>query len=98
MKLGLLTAPFPETSLEEVADWTAANGFTTIEIACWPASSGDTRRYAGTSHIDVDGISDAGLRDRRQHDQQGAGDLRARVSTPIPCIPMRSTPGRSSII
>ncbi len=42
-----------------VADWTAASGFTTIEIACWPASSGDTRRYAGTSHIDVDGISDA---------------------------------------
>ena len=36
----------------------AANGFTTIEIACWPASSGDTRRYAGTSHIDVDDISD----------------------------------------
>ena len=59
MKLGLLTAPFPETPLDEVADWTAANGFTTIEIACWPASSGDTRRYAGTSHIDVDGISDA---------------------------------------
>ena len=58
MKLGLLTAPFPETPLEDVADWTAANGFTTIEIACWPASSGDTRRYAGTSHIDVDGISD----------------------------------------
>jgi sugar phosphate isomerase/epimerase len=58
MKLGLLTAPFPETPLEEVADWTAANGFNAIEIACWPASSGDTRRYAGTSHIDVDDISD----------------------------------------
>ncbi len=59
MKLGPLTAPFPETPLEEVADWTASVGFTTIEIACWPASSGDTRRYAGTSHIDVDGLSDA---------------------------------------
>jgi sugar phosphate isomerase/epimerase len=59
MKLGLLTAPFPETPLDEVADWTAEAGFTTIEIACWPAASGDTRRYAGTSHIDVDGISDA---------------------------------------
>ena len=58
MKLGLLTAPFPDTPLDEVADWTADNGFTTIEIACWPASSGDTRRYAGTSHIDVYGLSD----------------------------------------
>jgi sugar phosphate isomerase/epimerase len=37
----------------EVADWTAANGFESIEIACWPQSSGPTRRYAGTSHIDV---------------------------------------------
>ncbi len=59
MKLGLLTAPFPETPLNDVADWTAANGFTTIEIAAWPASGGETRRYAGTSHIDVDDISDA---------------------------------------
>jgi sugar phosphate isomerase/epimerase len=58
MKLGLLTAPFPETPLNDVADWTAANGFTTIEIAAWPASGGETRRYAGTSHIDVDDISD----------------------------------------
>ncbi len=58
MKLGLLTAPFPETPLDEVADWTAANGFTAVEIACWPASSGDTRRYAGTSHIDVADLSE----------------------------------------
>ncbi len=58
MKLGLLTAPFPETPLNDVADWTAANGFTAIEIAAWPASGGETRRYAGTSHIDVADISD----------------------------------------
>ena len=53
MRLGLLTAPFPSTPLDDVADWTAANGFESIEIACWPPSSGDARRYAGTSHIDV---------------------------------------------
>ena len=53
MRLGLLTAPFPATPLDDVADWTAANGFESIEIACWPPSSGDARRYAGTSHIDV---------------------------------------------
>ena len=53
MRLGLLTAPFPETPLMDVVDWTAANGFESIEIACWPRTSGTTRRYAGTSHIDV---------------------------------------------
>jgi sugar phosphate isomerase/epimerase len=57
MRLGLLTAPFPETPLMEVADWSAAIGFESLEIACWPRSSGPTRRYAGTSHIDVTNLS-----------------------------------------
>jgi len=58
MKLGLLTAPFPETSLDDVVGWTAANGFTTIEIAAWPASGGETWRYAGTSHVDIGDLSE----------------------------------------
>ncbi len=57
MKLGLLTAPFPETPLMDVVDWTAASGFESIEIACWPQSTGPSRRYAGTSHIDVANLS-----------------------------------------
>ena len=57
MKLGFLTAPFPETPLMEVADWAAASGFEVLEIACWPRSSGPTRRYAGTSHVDVANLS-----------------------------------------
>jgi sugar phosphate isomerase/epimerase len=63
MKLGLLTAPFPDTPLTEVVDWTAANGFESIEIACWPRSQGPARRYAGTSHIDVANLSPEQLRD-----------------------------------
>jgi sugar phosphate isomerase/epimerase len=57
MRLGLLTAPFPGTPLAEVVDWTAANGFESIEIACWPRTGGEARRYAGTSHIDVADLS-----------------------------------------
>ena len=53
MRLGLLTAPFPTTSLLDVADWSAVNGFESLEIACWPAAGGEARRYAGTTHIDV---------------------------------------------
>ncbi len=59
MKLGLLTAPFPDTSLMAVADWAGANGLGCLEIACWPAAGGETRRYAGTSHIDVANLSAA---------------------------------------
>ena len=53
MRLGLLTAPFPSTPLLEVAEWSAANGFESLEIACWPMAGGEARRYAGTAHIDV---------------------------------------------
>jgi sugar phosphate isomerase/epimerase len=62
MKLGLLTAPFPDTALDEVADWARSSGFEALEIACWPKTSGASRRYAGTSHIDVD-VSAAQARD-----------------------------------
>jgi len=57
MKLGFLTAPFPDTPLMDVADWAAETGFEVLEIACWPRSGGETRRYAGTSHIDVANLS-----------------------------------------
>jgi sugar phosphate isomerase/epimerase len=57
MKLGFLTAPFPQTPLMEVADWAAGAGFEVLEIACWPVSAGPTRRYAGTAHIDVANLS-----------------------------------------
>ncbi len=58
MKLGLLTAAFPDTPLTDVADWAAANGFSMLEVACWPRAEGPARRYAGVSHIDVDGLGD----------------------------------------
>ena len=32
-------------------------GFETLEIACWPKSGGEARRYAGTTHIDVADLS-----------------------------------------
>ena len=62
MKLGLLTAAFPTLTLEEIADWAAANGFEALEVACWPAGEGAARRYAGVSHIDVDTLDDDGAK------------------------------------
>lgn len=59
MQLGILTAPFEDMELSDVATWAGGNGFSAMEVACWPASGGEKRRYAGTSHIDVDGLSEA---------------------------------------
>jgi len=63
MKLGLMTAAFPTLTLEQVAEWSAANGFEALEIAAWPAASGERRRYAGVSHIDVDRLDTRAVRD-----------------------------------
>jgi sugar phosphate isomerase/epimerase len=63
MKLGFLTAPLPDVPLMEVADWAAGNGFEVLEIACWPRAGGATRRYAGTSHVDVANLSPAQARE-----------------------------------
>ena len=65
MKLGLLTAPFADLSLEEVADWAGSAGFEVLEVACWPKAAGPSRRYAGTAHIDVATLSAAEAQDIR---------------------------------
>ncbi len=59
MQLGLLTAPFPDQTLAQVADWSAANGFSVLEVACWPVAGAEKRRYAGTAHVDVASLTAA---------------------------------------
>jgi sugar phosphate isomerase/epimerase len=63
MKLGLLTAAFPRLDLEKTAAWASDNGFEMLEVACWPASGGERRRYSGISHIDVARLDAAKVRD-----------------------------------
>ncbi|HEY0070766.1 MAG TPA: sugar phosphate isomerase/epimerase [Chloroflexia bacterium] len=62
MKLGLLTAAFPDVPLEQVASWASGNGFQTLEVACWPQSTA-TRRYAGVTHIDVTALTPSKAKD-----------------------------------
>ena len=59
MKLGILTAPFPDLPLQQVADWASGAGFAALEIACWPSAGGEKRRYAGTSHLPIEDMTPA---------------------------------------
>jgi sugar phosphate isomerase/epimerase len=61
LKLGLMTAAFPTLKLDDVASWAAANGFGALELACWPSSGGEQRRYAGVCHVDVEALDDAAV-------------------------------------
>jgi hypothetical protein len=94
MHLGLLTAPFEDTPLMEVADWAGANGFSAFEVACWPASGGEKRRYAGTSHIDVDGLT-KGRGRRSSADWRSAGSrFPGSATTPTRSMPTHPTARR----
>jgi sugar phosphate isomerase/epimerase len=66
VKLGLMTAALESLDLEELARWAAGERFQTLEIACWPVVTGDRRRYAGVSHIDVDKLDQAGAQKIRK--------------------------------
>ena len=45
MKIGLMSAAFPNLSLEELATWASDSGFEMLEIACWPTGEGDGRYW-----------------------------------------------------
>ena len=94
MELGLLTAPFEDTPCLRFADWAGRHGFSAFEVACWPASGGEKkRRYAGTSHIDVDGLTKMqGEGDHRR--AEGPRHLRLRAWLLPQPAPRRRSPPR----
>jgi sugar phosphate isomerase/epimerase len=58
MQLGFVSAILPDLSLKEVLKFAGATGFDCVELMCWPTGKAE-RRYAGVTHIDVDGLDDA---------------------------------------
>ena len=57
MKLGFVSAILAEQQLDTVLDFAAAEGFSTVELMCWPVGKAE-RRYAGVTHVDVTQLSD----------------------------------------
>ncbi len=58
MKLGFVSAILPDLSLEEVVQFASSEGFACVELMCWPKGKAE-RRYAGVTHIDVVGFTQA---------------------------------------
>jgi sugar phosphate isomerase/epimerase len=56
MKLGLVTAILPDLSFEDVVDYASRVGFECLEVCCWPKGKA-IRRYAGITHIDIEGLT-----------------------------------------
>lgn len=53
MRLGFITACFPELTIEEIVPWAKSAGYSALEVAAWPRR-GD-RPFTAT-HIDVDSL------------------------------------------
>jgi len=58
MQLGFFTAILPELSLEQVLGFAADHQFAALEVACWPESKAE-RKFAGVTHIDATGFTQA---------------------------------------
>ncbi len=56
MKFGLNSAILADLNFEEVIDYVSENGFSCVEMMCWPVGKAE-RRYAGVTHIDVTNIT-----------------------------------------
>jgi sugar phosphate isomerase/epimerase len=58
MKLGFVSAILPDQTLDEVLRTAADLGYQCVEAMCWPAGRSD-RRYAGVTHVAVEGFTPA---------------------------------------
>ena len=52
MRLGFVSALFPEWTLDKVLAFAAEAGFSSVEVMCWPPGKAE-RRYAGVTHLDA---------------------------------------------
>jgi len=57
MQLGFVSAILPDLGLEEMVGFAAREGFSCVELMCWPPGAAE-RRYAGVCHIDVNRLTD----------------------------------------
>ncbi|PZS07056.1 MAG: AP endonuclease [Chloroflexi bacterium] len=87
MQLGFVSAVLADLSFEEVLEIASREAFDCVEVMCWPAGGGDTRRYAGTTHIDVGTLDESRAAEiKRQVDESGV-TISALGYYPNPLVP-----------
>lgn len=86
MKLGFVSAILPELSLDEVLAYAAAEGFSCVEVMCWPVGKAE-RRFAGVTHIDVERLDRARIDDIQGSCERHGVSLTALGYYPNPLDP-----------
>jgi sugar phosphate isomerase/epimerase len=57
IKLGIQSAILGDLSFDELIDFASVNGFSCVELMCWPSGQVN-RKYAGVTHLDVASLDD----------------------------------------
>lgn len=71
MKFGFVTAILPELSFDNVLNFARHEGFSTVEVMCWPVGKAE-RKYAGVTHVDVTSLTKTKVQEILGHcDDQG---------------------------
>ena len=86
MKLGIVSAILAELSFEEVVDYAAEQGFSCIEMMCWPVGNAE-RRYAGVTHIDVTDLTEEKINYINRYLNQKSIEISALGYYPNPLDP-----------
>ncbi len=68
MKFGFVTAILPELSFDNVLNFALHEGFSTVEVMCWPVGKAE-RKYAGVTHIDVTSLTKTKAQEILGHSQ-----------------------------
>jgi len=88
MKLGFVSAILADLGFEEVIDFASENGFSCVEIMCWPVGKAE-RRYAGVTHIDVSGLDDSKAASINEYAKQKGVEISGLGYYPNPLDPDR---------
>lgn len=86
MKLGFVSAILPDLSLREVLETAGRLGYDCVEVMCWPVGKAE-RRYAGVTHIDVEELNDASIREIHSLTQETGVSLSGLGYYPNPLSP-----------
>jgi sugar phosphate isomerase/epimerase len=86
MKLGFVSAILPDMDLREVLETANRIGYSTVEIMCWPVGKAE-RRYAGVTHIDVEGFDAKRAEEVRELVAEIGVDISALGYYPNPLSP-----------
>src|SRR5690348_8772448 len=86
MKLGFVSAILPELPLSQVLTFAATERFACVELMCWPVGKAE-RKFAGVTHLNVDGLTASGADEVHSLCAKHAVDLSGLGYYPNPLDP-----------